>query len=270
MNEEFTKKIYDEMYEFVQRLLTDYNDTGKTFYLGHWEGDWYLIQDYDTNKQKLNPDFIQGMTVWLNARQKAIEDAKRDTPHSNINVWGYTEANRTSDIERIGAERLVNAVLPHATVDYLSYSAYDIQELSPQKVNEHIEYMDQMIPVKNGVPNPGKKVFVGETGWPAFLCDYHRENHNTINLDMFIKFFDAGVSQILYWEMYSNEQYENGTNKGYWLIDDKGEKWKLYYSFKAFYCNAKEYVRKYIAAHGKTPDKAEFNAWASAFLKTLR
>ena len=270
MNEEYTKNIYDEMYTFVQGLLTDYNDTGKTFYLGHWEGDWYLIQDYNTEKQKLNPDVIQGMTLWLNARQKAIEDAKRDTPHKNINVWGYTEANRTTDIKRIEAERLVNAVLPHSTVDYLSYSSYDIQEHPSQKINDYIDYMNQMIPVKDETPNPGKRVFIGETGWPAFLCDYNQEKHNTINVDMFIKFFDAGVNQILYWEMYSNEQDDKGTNKGYWLIDDKGEKWKLYYSFKAFYGNAKEYVRAYIATHGKTPDTAHFNAWASKFLSTLR
>ena len=270
MNEEITQNVYDEMYAFTQGILTDYNDTGKTFYLGHWEGDWYLIQDYDTTKHHLRADFIHGMTVWLNTRQKAIEDAKRDTPHNNINVWGYAEANRTIDIKRIGAERLVNAVLPHTAVDYLSYSSYDIQRLSSQKINEYMEYMDQMIPDKNGVPNPGKRVFNGETGWPASLCDDDQERHNTENLDIFIKFFDAGASQILYWEMYSNERFEDGTDRGFWLIDDKGEKWKLYYSFKAFYCNAKEYVREYIAAHGKTPDTANFNAWASAFLKTLR
>jgi hypothetical protein len=270
VNEEFTKSLYGEMYEFVKSLLTDYNDTGKTFYLGHWEGDWYLIQDYNTDKKELRDNFIQAMTVWLNARQKAIEDAKRDTPHSNVNVWGYTEANRTIDIERIGAERLVNTVLPHTTVDYLSYSAYDIQELSSQEIKKHIDYMDQMIPVKNEVPNPGKRVFIGEAGWPAFLCEYNQERHNTKNIDKYVKFFDAGVSQILHWEMYSNEQDENGVNRGYWLIDDKGQKWKLYYSFKAFYCNAKEYVRAYISTHGKTPEIADFNTWASAFLQTLR
>jgi hypothetical protein len=270
MNEGFTERIYNEMYEFVQGLLMEYNNTGKTFFLGHWEGDWYLIQDYDTNKLKLNPDLIKGMKLWLNARQKAIEDAKRDTPHSNINVWGYTEANRTIDIKRIGAERLVNTVLPYTAVDYLSYSAYDIQELSSKEINEHIEYMDQMVPSKNKTCDVGKRVFIGEVGWPAFLCEYNQEIHNTVNIDKFIKFFDSGVGQILYWEMYSNEQDEDGKNRGYWLIDDKGEKWKLYYSFKAFYCNAKEYVREYIITHEEVPGSEVFNRWASAFLKTLR
>ena len=264
MNERKTKLIYNEMYKFVQNLLVDYNDTGKTFYIGHWEGDWYLLDNYDTEKKKLEADNMQGMIDWLNIRQKAIEDAKRDTPHKNVYVWGYAEANRTTDIDN-GSERLVNSVLPNTTVDYLSYSSYDIQGLTGGQVNEYIRYMDKMIPAKKGVPNPGKRIFVGETGIPASNLNFNQERHNQENLDIFIKFFDAGVSQILYWEMYDNSI----DNTGFWLIDNKGEKWKLYYSFKAFYCNAKEYVREYIATNNKTPNSKNFNRWASKFLKTL-
>ena len=35
-------KDYAEMYALTCYLLTNYNNSGKTFYLGHWEGDGYL------------------------------------------------------------------------------------------------------------------------------------------------------------------------------------------------------------------------------------
>ena len=260
--------VYNKMYDYTRNLLTDYNDTGKTFYLGHWEGDWYLLGGFDTSKKEVGDDNIQGMTDWLNIRQQAIEDAKRDTPHTNVNVWGYAEANRITDIAG-GGERVVNSVLPQTSVDYLSYSAYDIQGLSGEEIKTHIGYMDRMIPAKDGTPNRGKRVFVGEMAFSAEACGYNQREHNDKNIEAFIKFFDAGVSQILYWEMYSNEEQE-GKNRGFWLIDDQGQKWRLYYSFKAFYGNAREYVREYIAANGEAPDSAAFNQWASSFLQTLK
>ena len=87
---------YRELYELTRYLLTNYNHSGKSFYLGHWEGDWYLLPNYNTATNP-TPTAIQGMIDWLNNRQKAIDDAKRDTPHSDVSVFGYAEANRVRD-----------------------------------------------------------------------------------------------------------------------------------------------------------------------------
>jgi len=57
--------------------------SGKTFYLGHWEGDGYLAP-WTTNPP---PAAIQGMIDWLNNRQQAIDDAKRDTAFQDVNVF---------------------------------------------------------------------------------------------------------------------------------------------------------------------------------------
>jgi hypothetical protein len=64
--------------------------TGKTFLLGHWEGDWYLTRDA---QDEPTPTKIRGMIDWLNIRQKAVDDAKRDTRHSDVHLFHYTEAN---------------------------------------------------------------------------------------------------------------------------------------------------------------------------------
>ena len=43
------KKLYDEMFEFASYLLKEYNNSGKTFMIGNWEGDWLLHSGYNRN-----------------------------------------------------------------------------------------------------------------------------------------------------------------------------------------------------------------------------
>jgi hypothetical protein len=42
------EKEYHEFYDLTAHLLQAYNGTGKTFFLGHWEGDWHLRPDLNT------------------------------------------------------------------------------------------------------------------------------------------------------------------------------------------------------------------------------
>src|SRR6266581_3219548 len=72
---------YRETYDLVHYLLTNYNNSGKTFYLGHWEGDGYFTP-WTTNP---SPTAIQGMIDWQNTRQKAVDDAKSGVVYSNVN-----------------------------------------------------------------------------------------------------------------------------------------------------------------------------------------
>jgi hypothetical protein len=37
------QREYKEVYQLTQYLLSQYKDSGKTFYLGNWEGDWHLF-----------------------------------------------------------------------------------------------------------------------------------------------------------------------------------------------------------------------------------
>ena len=61
--------VYNEIYDLCVYFLRTYNDTGKTFFLGHWEGDWYLHPNYDPNVTPTDIA-INGMIDWLNVRQK--------------------------------------------------------------------------------------------------------------------------------------------------------------------------------------------------------
>ena len=113
---------YREMYDLTHTLLTTYDGTGKTFYLGNWEGDWHLLhlkRNYDPT-----PEEVQNMIAWVNNRQKAVDDAKRDTLHREVQVYCYMEVNRVVDAMQ-GKTRMTNAVLPKTDVDFVSYSSYN-------------------------------------------------------------------------------------------------------------------------------------------------
>jgi hypothetical protein len=84
-----------ELYDLTKHLLTSYNGTGKSFYLGNWEGDWLLTRmdlSYAPTAEE-----VQSMIDWANTRQKAVDDARRDTPHANVQVYYYVEVNRVRD-----------------------------------------------------------------------------------------------------------------------------------------------------------------------------
>ena len=83
------------------------------------------------------------MIDWYNTRQKAVDDALRDTPHTNVFVYAYAEANRVRDamVNPAGSnQRLVNMVLPYATnIDFVSWSSYDGMNLGAADLLRHAQ-----------------------------------------------------------------------------------------------------------------------------------
>lgn len=154
---------YQEMYALARTLLQTYANTGKTFYLGNWEGDWHLIH---TNPAYApTPDEVQDMIAWVNNRQKAVDDAKRDTPHSGVQVYLYLEVNRVVDAMQ-GMTRMTNAVLPKTNVDFVSYSAYDSLDGDTEaNLRRALDYIQAHLAPKAGFS--GKRVFIGEFGLAA-------------------------------------------------------------------------------------------------------
>ncbi len=49
--------------DLTKYLLTKFNNTGKQFFLGHWEGDWYLLPNYDPN-YIASETRLNGMIQW--------------------------------------------------------------------------------------------------------------------------------------------------------------------------------------------------------------
>ncbi|MCS5711284.1 protein kinase domain-containing protein [Candidatus Berkiella aquae] len=232
LSENDKKAEYDATYNFVKELLLKNAKDEKTFYIGHWEGDWYLLPDYDASKNP-SPERIQGMIDWLNVRQKAVDDARRDFGSKSLSkVYHYTEVNRVRDAMDKGMNRLVNSVIPKTNVDCVSYSSYDVQYESQNTINKSIKYIEEKLLPKPGINGP--RVFVGEFGAPARDVNFDPIKHEEVNRKIAVKFLKSGVPYILYWQMYNNE-IEKNQQAGFWLVNDKNQKQPLYNTFKGLY-----------------------------------
>lgn len=261
--DEEAKADYDAIYAYTKKLLTEYNGSGIEFYIGHWEGDWYYLDNYNTAQQTVSSTITEGMIAWLNNRQKAVDDAKADTPHENVEVWNYLELNRPTDILSGDCDRVINRVLPYTNVDYVSYSAYDVMDSHEKQVKRVIDKIYENLPEKDGVPSP--RVFIGEFGQPAANQGFDGEQHRDVNLKNMAKFLSCNVKFVLYWQMYDNEKLEDGSCRGFWLINDKNEKQPLYYSLESVLAQAKEYVKGFLKDYGRVPTNEEYRS----FLLTL-
>jgi hypothetical protein len=254
---------YREIYDFTRYLLTAYNRSGKTFLLGHWEGDWYLHPGYDS-KHDPDPQAVQGMIDWLNTRQKAIEDAKRDTKHTDVEVRQYTEVNLVQKAMQ-GGHTLTNDVLPKTTVDYVSYSSYDslLGEGAPLRnsLQKALDYIETKLPPKSGIS--GKRVFIGEYGFPAQSVGAEKQADRS--RDVIQAGLEWGCPYILYWEMYNNE-IKDGGQVGFWLIDDKGQKQAVYRLLHDFLGRAKAYTASFQNSHKRLPTISEYRRQALLLL----
>ena len=266
---EYEEALYNELYEFASYLLKTYNNTNKVFYLGNWEGDWHLRSDYDRTKPA-NPKTIEGMIRWAKTRQKAIDDAKKNVPHKNVTIYHYIEVNLVKKaLEEKDAKVVANTVVKEVNPDYVSYSSYDAtnpyknEKTLTSKLQRSLNYLESQLSPKDGLPE-GKRVWIGEYGSPSL---HHSEEMQNLRSIWTIKAaLEWGTPFILYWEMYNNEILaDTGEQVGYWLIDSKGKKQKIWYTHNNFYKESKEYVKDFFDKNKRQPSFDEFRKQALAF-----
>lgn len=261
-------KDYQEMYSLTQYLLTNYNNSGKTFYLGHWEGDGYLeVNGWTTNP---SPATISGMIGWLNNRQKAVDDAKAATTFSNVYVYNYSECNRVRDAMNNGTnnnQRVINYVVPYVTnLDYLSYSSYDSQNLSQANLYTTLNYMQSMLPTNKASVVPGCRMWIGEYGWGTYTTA-QQEPMNRDYIQRLIGWSDPNgfcLPFILFWEMFSNYNPGGGTN--YCLIDYTDTKTPSWYLQNYFFNDARLTVAQFNETNHRLPTDTEFSSLMSPLL----
>jgi len=265
MKKEVLDAEYKEMYDFTKYLLSTYNGTGKTFLLGNWEGDWHLIEGAPRAKLKWetvpNPDAPQGMIDWLQTRQRAIDDAKRDTPHTGVQVYFYVECNLVQRSIKQHIASVAQDVLPSVNPDFVSYSSYD--STNPDKDLHHdlptaLDYMQSRLKPKPGLPE--KRVFVGE--YTSTRQDFAPLQQDAHMRDIIATAIKWGTPYVLYWELYNNVVNADGSLQGCWLIDDKGVKQPAYYTYVNFDRDARAYVSASLKKTGHVPPTADFQAFA--------
>jgi len=195
-------------------------------------------------------------------RQKAVDDAKRDTPHHDVQLYHYTEVNLVQKAMK-GGKTLTNDVLPKTNVDFVSYSGYD--STNPQDVArvlpEALSYIESKLAPKPGIA--GKRVFIGEYGYPGRGISPQRQDEDSRRVMRAA--LQWGCPFVLYWELYNNEVDARG-HKGFWLIDDKGVKQPIYFTHQNFYRWARQYVADFRRKSGRVPNQDEFGKEAVIWL----
>jgi hypothetical protein len=264
LSEREKENEYRELYDLAAYLLTRFSGTGKTFLLGHWEGDWALLGSFDP-RQDPGMRAVQGMIDWLNTRQQAVDDAKRKTPCENVRVFHYTEVNLAQKAIQ-GGRTVTNDVLPHTTVDYVSYSSYDSLRLrGPEmrrQLHEALDHIESRMKRKAGPA--GKRVFLGEYGFPLELTK-SPEEQDLLSRSVARAALEWGCPYVLYWQMYCNE-IRAGKHRGFWMIDEHNRQQPIYRTHRQFFDRAKRYLAEFRLAQGRSPTAGEFRQQAVRWL----
>lgn len=225
---------YEEFRDLTDHLLREYRGTDKTFVLQHWEGDWHLLQGYDTTVEP-EQTTVEGMIRWLTARQDGVE-AGREAVDSDVTVLHATEVNRVRSAMVADRQRLVTEVLPEVPVDLVSYSAWDLAAALARfedrtLVQETLSFINERTtaPTEYAREAIGDRspVYLGEYGWPIV-------QHGAWEAERVIQWLteealDWGVPYAIYWQLYCNEQTGDEGNRpdnddvaGFYLLKPDG------------------------------------------------
>jgi hypothetical protein len=253
----------EEIYELACCLLQQFNGTGKTFYLGHWEGDWE-IRGQAGGSNDPSAAAIATKLDWLNCRQQAVDDAKRDTSHSDVNVYCYAEVNRVKDCMK-GRPGMINSVVPRTNIDFISYSSYDSTAENPAGLGNVLDYMETQLPLKKGIF--GKRIFIGEYGYP--ISKFSPIQQDKLSRELIKEAVRWGCPFVLYWEMYNNELDKDGKQRGFWLIDDKGVKQPVYHTHEKLCQWGRTYVAKELKNRGAVPAFEQYQRKLLEYLEAL-
>lgn len=267
---------YQEIYDFTTHLLSEYNGTNKTFYVGHWEGDWHFLNGAP---RESSPDqqVADQMIQWYNVRQRAIDDAKAALVGevSNVDVFHYAEVNHVRKaIENPELRSVTNDVLPHSNVDYVSWSAWEMlnapltEDLS-EAVTAGLEHIQSQLTPKEGLPT-GKRAFLGEMGWNInnqFVAGDEAERERRARETM-LGAIEWGSPFMLYWQFYDNSA-NKGDNKDFWLIDDQGEETPLYWTMYNYNLLSQQFLEEYLTENGVLPPESVFRDFAIETLASV-
>jgi hypothetical protein len=214
-----------EFYELTRHLLTEYRGTGKTFVLQSWEGDWLIRPASDLDLEP-TPQAVAGMIRFFNARQRGVDRARAELGEHGVRVRHAAEINQVKRSLFGDRQNIIDTVIPHTTVDLVSYSAYDAQQ-DAAVLRACLEHIRRRLPPKPSIG--GERVYIGEFGIPETAAGLGKVQRTLPQvLEVALGF---GCPYVVYWELYCNEEIrrpvvQNDDTRGFWLIKPDGsEAW---------------------------------------------
>jgi hypothetical protein len=256
---------YNEIYTFARHLLRTYNDSGRTFLLGHWEGDWALLGTFNPNATP-TASGLRGMADWLGTRQRAVDAAKADEPHTNVFVWNYAEVNLVKKA-LTGGVTVVNNVLTNVTVDLVSYSCYDVLGDPAGALTNALHYIATKAHTSGHFY---RDVFIGEYGFPLDNGLRTPAQQATLSDEVIRSAAGWGCPFVLYWQMFDNEAAEGGANaRGFWLVDTNGVQQPVYETHREYLQRAHAFKNVYRFWLQRNPDEAALSDFAPRYASVL-
>jgi hypothetical protein len=272
INKRQEKILYKEMYDFTTYILKKYNNTGKTFMIGNWEGDWLLHGEGNRDKTP-SKETVENMTKWLQIRQRAIADAKNQSKSVNVHVYYYIEVNLALK-GMDGGTCISRDILPNVDVDFVSYSSYEASKKKDYQTNKEIltkvlNFIEGQLKPKEGLPFK-RRVFIGEYGGQAFddRPETHLKQFDNVKDIMQIS-LEEDLPFALHWQLYNNEFTKDNKSKNMSLINEKGEKRPMYYLHQNYYKQLNDYLKDYKDQNKVYPSQEDFKIEALKVLENV-
>jgi hypothetical protein len=215
-----------EFEELTTHLLDTYKDSGKTFILQNWEGDWALRGGAPGDDP--GPMAIRGMIAWLNARQAGVDAARaKGGKREGVRVLHAAEVNPVGRAIEGKGVTVTNHGLPHTRCDLYSYSAWDVPTHEPDKFTAALDYL------ASKAPGGKEKIYVGEFGAPENVVGSAEKQleRTKSTIETALKW---GAKYAVYWELYCNEfkdasadhkgRPKNDDMRGFWLVRPDGSR----------------------------------------------
>lgn len=230
-----------EFYDLTLYLLEKYQDRDVEFILSNWEGDWILRGGVGWEAQwgRVAPPAdlssrIQSLRKVFEARQRAVNHARKKIPQSRCKVYHAVEVNKVVDAS-FGIPSVTNDVLPYIQVDMVSWSAYDATDFDKTGIDLYrgIDYIRSKMNPSEYARKP--IVFIGEIGIPEMATKNLPEEFKR-RWDTYLSVCLAQqIPYIIHWELYCNETGKdvkidqpastrnNRDLNGFWLIRPDGK-----------------------------------------------
>ncbi len=281
-SEEEKQEDYRQIYDLTGYLLQKFSGTGKSFYIGHWEGDWILMGKPFNPERTISDAAISGLIGRLNNRQLAIDNAIKDMPHENVDVYQYTEVVLVEHAMK-GKKTITNDVLPYVNVDFVSFSSYASlgpywqksltmekrKELLTNGLTKALDYIElNLKPTEKDLPWE-KRVFIGEYGFKITALESY-EQQDEFTRAAASAALSWGCPFVLYWQMYDNTPQkgrDQSEAEGFCLITKDQKKLPTYWSHKYYYDKSRDFVESFQRDAGRAPTGLEYRTEALKWLE---
>lgn len=223
---------YTEIYNLAVHLLTTYNDTGRTFVLQNWEGDWAYGDAFDANIF-IDRKYVNYYASFLAIRQKAVSDARAATAFKNVQVLNAVELNRVLDAKLSHRRRILVDMAERVQPDVISYSAYDStiadigygSSLANWQSLCTDNFGKSLRAIKKAFPN--SILSIGEFGFPEneMLTSNGGVGYDPEEMLETVRDVAAtyGAKWLIFWQVFDNEtSVLPEMVRGYWLIKPDG------------------------------------------------